>query len=172
MKTSFSKLLCLLAGPLLAVSLAHGADNSPSWGDKSFVKKAAIGGMFEVISGKLAQEKASSQDVKDFAAKMVEDHGKAGDELKSIATSKGIDLPDSLDMLHKAMVDSLGMKSGADFDKAYLADMTKAHNGDDALFMKEAAHGKDADLKAFASKTDEMVKHHIMMLNDVKSKVK
>ena len=50
--------------------------------------------------------------------------------------------------------------------------MTKAHNMDDKLFMKEAKSGKDSDLMAFADKTDKTIKMHISMLNDVKSKMK
>jgi putative membrane protein len=171
MKT-LSKFLCLLAAPVLMASLcspAYAAD-VPA-GDKMFAEKAAMGGMFEVQTGKIAQDKGMSQDVKDFGAKMVEDHGKANDELKGIASTKGIDLPTALDAPHQKMVDSLNAKSGADFDKAYLGIMTKAHKMDNAAFMKEADGGKDADIKAFAAKTDETVKMHIQMLKDIKAKM-
>ena len=55
--------------------------------DSSFIMEAAAGGMMEVEVGKIAQQNAANQRVKDFGTMMVTDHGKANDELKSIGTS-------------------------------------------------------------------------------------
>ncbi len=173
MKPSLLTLACLLAAPALTLSLsplAHAADASA--GDKAFVQKAAVGGMFEVESGKVAQEKGASQDVKDFGSKMVEDHGKANDELKGIASSKGIEIPTALDSKHQKMLDTLNGLSGEAFDKEYLKDMTAGHKATDTLMSKEASSGQDSDLKTFAGKTDQTVKMHISMLNDIKAKKK
>lgn len=162
-------LACLLA--LGVFTLGARADVSSA--DKTFVKKAAQGGMLEVELGKVAQDQAVSPDVKNFGSMMVTDHGKANDELKSIVATKGITLADSLDAKHQKMLDDLKAKSGQAFDDAYIAAMTKAHHADDALFQKEASSGSDADLKAFAAKTDQdVIKKHIGMLQDMKSKMK
>jgi putative membrane protein len=166
----------LVTGVCLAVAFApaKAADTKTvSAADKTFVMNAAQGGMTEVQLGQLATDKASSQDVKDFGSKMVTDHGKAGDELKSIATSKGLTLPDKLDAKHQAMVDKMSKLSGAAFDKAYVTAMVKAHKADDAAFAKEASDGSDADIKAFADKTDkDVVKMHLQMIEDIQSKMK
>ena len=61
--------------------------------DKLFMRKAARGGKAEVELGKLAQEKASSPEVKQFGQRMVTDHSKANEKLQSVASSKGVDLP-------------------------------------------------------------------------------
>ncbi len=140
--------------------------------DKTFVMKAGQGGMTEVELGQLAADKGGSKEVKDFGSKMVSDHGNANDELKSIASSKGITVPDKLDAKHQAMVDKLTGLSGAAFDKAYVDAMVAAHKKDHALFSKEASSGEDADIKAFASKTDETVKMHLSMVQDLQSKMK
>ena len=50
--------------------------------DRHFMDKAAQGGMAEVELGHLAQQNAQSSDVKSFAKRMVDDHGKASDQLK------------------------------------------------------------------------------------------
>ena len=171
-KFTFGK---LFVASVIASSMclsARAADMMVSSMDKSFAEKAAMGGMFEVDAGKIAAGKADAQDVKDFGSKMVEDHGKANDELKSIASSKSIELPMALDSKHQKMVDALNAKSGEAFDKAYMSDMAKAHKMDDALFMKEADKGKDADIKAFADKTDKVIKEHISMLKDMDDKMK
>jgi putative membrane protein len=175
MKKSFSLFTvaaCLVAFNFIS-SPANAADQSTvSAADKAFVMKAAQGGMTEVQLGQLAADKATAQDVKDFGSKMVVDHGKANDELKSIASSKGITISDKLDTKHQAMVDKQTGLSGAAFDKAYVATMVKGHKETDALFTKEASSGQDADLKAFAAKTDETVKMHLSMIQGIQSKMK
>lgn len=167
----YSLVACSLTFLGLAYSPLKAADTVSSE-DKSFVMKAAQGGMTEVQLGQIASDKGSSQDVKDFGSKMVADHGKANDELKSIAQTKGIQLPDKLDSKHQATVDKLSKLSGADFDKAYVSEMVTDHKKDNSLFQKEASSGKDADIKAFASKTDETVKMHLSMIQDIQSKLK
>ena len=144
-----------------------------SMADHRFAMEAAEGGIMEVELGKLASQKAENPDVKSFAQRMVDDHGKANDELKSIASSKNITLPDesTVKTKHKAMLDRMEKMSGAAFDKAYMADMVKDHNKDVAAFEREANGGKDAELKAFASKTLPTLKEHQKLAKDTNSKL-
>jgi putative membrane protein len=58
--------------------------------DKKFIMEAAHGGMMEVELGKIAAQKATSDEVKQFAQRMVDDHSKANDELMQLASSKGV----------------------------------------------------------------------------------
>src|SRR6267142_3254627 len=94
--------LCILALVVGAMSLAGaaraettptGEGSSLSAKDKTFMKKAAKGGMMEVTMGKLAAQNAQSDDVKSFGKRMVTDYSGANDELKSIAAKKGVKLP-------------------------------------------------------------------------------
>jgi putative membrane protein len=61
--------------------------------DKNFATKAAEAGMAEVDLGQLAVRKAGSEEVRQFARRMVEDHNKANAELMQLAQSKEISLP-------------------------------------------------------------------------------
>ncbi|PYR03729.1 MAG: hypothetical protein DMG00_25515 [Acidobacteria bacterium] len=90
--------------------------------DQTFVTKTAAGGMAEVELGKLAQEKGTSDQVKSFAQRMVTDHNKANDELKTLAQNKNITLPTDIDPHDKALRDRLSKLSGAQFDHAYMQD--------------------------------------------------
>jgi len=140
--------------------------------DKEFVQKAAIGGMAEVAMGKLAQQKAGSEQVKQFGSRMVDDHSKANDELKQVATSKGLTLPADLDAKHKSKIAKLEKLSGAQFDRAYMDEMVDDHKHDVADFEKEAKSGHDSDIKGFASKTLPTLQEHLKLAQSTEAAVK
>jgi len=139
--------------------------------DQAFAKEAAIGGMAEVELGNLAKQNASSADVKQFADRMVTDHGKANEELKQWAASKNVTLPAEMDAKHKATHDRLAKLNGDAFDKAYMHDMVMDHQHDVAAFKRESTSGKDPDLKAWAGKTLPTLEEHMKLANDTASKV-
>src|SRR5206468_11718847 len=103
--------------------------------------------------GKVAQAKASRSEVKTVRQRMVDDHCKANEELKSLAGNKNITLPTDLDPKDKALRDRLSKLSGAAFDRAYMSAMLSDHRKDVSKFKRESSAGKDPDVKAFASKT-------------------
>ena len=125
-----------------------------------FMRTAAMDGLAEVEHGRLAIERGASADVKQFAQRMVDDHSKAGEELKSLATQKHVTLPTDLDQKHRAMQDKLAKLKGEAFDKAYMSHMVIAHQQAVALFQREAKGGKDPDVKAWAAKTLPVLQEH------------
>ena len=137
-----------------------GEGSSLSDKDKTFMKKAAKGGMMEVAMGQVAEQKAQSEDVKSFGKRMVTDHGKANDELKSIASKKGVQLPSK----------EHSMKWTS--DKAYMDAMVKDHEKDLAEFKEEATGGSDPDVKKFADDTAKVVQEHLDLAKEIQGKLK
>jgi len=135
--------------------------------DKKFVTDAALGGMAEVELGKLATQKASSDGVKQFGQKMVDDHSKANDQLKEIASKESITIPDSLDSKHQSRIEKLSKLSGPDFDKAYIKDQVKDHKKDVSEFKSEAENGSNPNIKQFASTTLPTLQEHLSMAQDL-----
>ncbi|CAA9235217.1 MAG: hypothetical protein AVDCRST_MAG95-1187 [uncultured Adhaeribacter sp.] len=135
-----------------------------------FMLTAASGGMLEVTLGQMAQEKASSADVKAFGQKMVTDHTKANTELKALAASKNVTLPVKPIAEHQKHIDAMQGMSGADFDKHYMSMMVEDHKKDVAEFEK-ATNFQDADVKAFAAKTLPVLKAHTDLAQKTNSKV-
>ena len=140
--------------------------------DQDFMNKAAQGGMAEVMLGQTASTKGTSPDVKNFGNRMVSDHGKANDELKQLAQTKGVTLPSDVDDASKKMADKLSKLSGKDFDKAYINGMVDDHEKDVKEFEKASKDAKDPDLKAWASKTLPTLQDHLKMAKDTKAKLK
>jgi putative membrane protein len=139
--------------------------------DHKFVHEAAIGGMAEVELGKLAEQNASSDQVKSFGKRMVDDHGKANDELKTLAKNKNITLPSDLDAKHKTLVDRLSKLHGAEFDKAYMHEMLQDHRKDVNEFRHESTAGADSDVKSFAAKTLPTLEEHLKLAEDANKAV-
>lgn len=151
---------------------ASGSANRLAASDNTFAMKAAQGGLAEVKLGTLAKDKASDPAVKSFGQQMVDDHSKANDELKQLASSKGITLPTDVDAKDQATYDRLSKLSGAAFDKAYMRDMVMDHRADVNEFRRESQHGMDPDLKAWAAKTLPTLEHHLQMAESTDAKVK
>lgn len=132
--------------------------------DKKFMMEAAMGGKAEVAMAKLALEKSSSDSVKQYAQKMIDDHTKAGEELMEVASMKGITLPMEPDAKHMALMAKMQQMSGAEFDSMYIKMAgVKDHEKMEKLFMSESSKGKDADAKGFAAKTLPTVQMHLSM---------
>jgi putative membrane protein len=153
-------------------------DQGPSAGapskvdDKKFVKEAALGGLTEVELGKVAAEKASSPEVKQFAQKMVDDHTKANEQLKQIASKSNIPIADTLDSKHQSRIDKLSKLSGPDFDKAYVKDQVKDHEKDVRDFQAEAQGGTDPNVKSFAASTLPVLQEHLDMVKNLNKSTK
>lgn len=150
----------------------EGGAVSLSSSDRGFMKKAAEGGMAEVELGQLAVQRASDPQVKQFAQRMVNDHGKANSELKQIAASKNVDLPTDLPASVKRERDKLSKLRGAEFDREYMSHMTSDHKKDTSLFPSTAKSAKDTDVRQFASTTLPTLEEHLQMAQSIDKSIK
>ena len=146
--------------------------NTLKTSDRKFVTKAAEGGIAEVQLGKLAQQKASNDQVKQFGQRMVSDHGSANEKLKAVAGNKGISLPVQMDSSAKKEYDKLSKLSGAQFDRAYIGAMVSDHKKDASEFRSESRSGSDKDIKSFAASTLPTIEQHLQMAQSAQQTVK
>ena len=147
-----------------AISLVAGqASAALSQADKTFAEKAASGGLAEVQMAQLAQQKAASPQVRQFANKMITDHSQANSDLEQIAEQEKITLPSQPDRHATATQQKLQGLSGTRFDEAYAREELRDHQEDVALFRKEATSGGNPALKAFAQKTLPILQQHLQM---------
>jgi putative membrane protein len=116
----FTWVLLLPATIALAAEKSEPQKSKLSGSDEKFVKEAAAGGMMEVELGQIAGDKAANDQVKQFGRRMQNDHGKANEELKTLAINKGVQLPTALEGKHKKTVDRLSKLSGEEFDRQYM----------------------------------------------------
>jgi len=129
--------------------------------DRQFARDAAIAGLSSAELGKLAAAKGSSEDVRQFGHKLVDDHTKTNDRLKEVAGKANIEIPDSLDSKHQSQVDKIAKLSGPEFDKAFLKQQLKEQESEVRDFSDEAQGGTDPNVKTFAAGTLPDLQHQL-----------
>jgi putative membrane protein len=140
-------------------------------GDRTFMQTVAKGGMAEVALGELAVTHAENEDVKKFGRRMVEDHGKANQELAQLAKGKGVEVAKDLDRTYKSTMNRLAKLQGDAFDRAYVEEMVKDHRKDVKDFERQAERGKDPSLKEWAGKTLPTLREHLREIENISAKV-
>jgi putative membrane protein len=163
------KVIAVVGAATLGTAQLANAQNTtdPSSSDKKFVRAALAGENAEVDMGKLAVQKGSSDDVKDFGRKMVDDHMKLGEEMRTVADKEGIRAPAGMNAKERAMVSKLQSLSGENFDKAYIAAMVKDHRGNLAAFKREASAGNDTAIKEEASQSTKVIEQHLQLAQEM-----
>lgn len=158
----------LTAGTAAADKPAAGSGKLAA-GDRNLIREMAQTNLAEIETGKLAQSKSKSDEVKSFAQKMIDDHTAALNELQQLAQSKGLSLPAAPDAKHQAALKKLDALSGAQFDRKYMAQAgVKDHHQAQRLMQRAAGKAKDADLKAYAAKSLAVVDAHLKTAQQMK----
>jgi putative membrane protein len=127
----------------------------------AFLVKAANSGIAEVQFAKLAQQKATIDAVKSFAAMLEKDHSAANDQVKSLAGQRNVSLPASPSEDKQKMYTDMEKMTGKAFDKHYISMMVKSHNDGIDLFEDTRSNASDIDVKNFADKTLPTLKMHL-----------
>lgn len=137
--------------------------------DAHFVVDAADGGAYEIAAARVALKNSSDKRVKEFAAMMIKDHTKWGNEMMAYAKSKNITVPDSLSNDKKDLVKKLSEKGNDKFDVKYMDNMKKDHKNDLDAFTDAETNTKDAALKTTLGKIIPGIQHHLMMATTLDS---
>jgi putative membrane protein len=129
----------------------------------NFVAQANLGAPFQVDSGRIAEEKATTAAIRDYAHLMVTSHIPVVDALNKILQQKGITAPPNtlLQAAYHAMIASLRADNRTALDRDYVEGQVEYQKGNAALFRNEIQNGTDADLKEFARATLPKIEDHL-----------
>jgi putative membrane protein len=163
MKTLCTLAIFLVSTVYAQTDSAKTATSARAMSPQSFLKSASQIDQAEIQLGQLAQTNASSNVVKQDGQRMVTDHTKLEDQVKSQAATMNVTLPSSLSAKDKALYDSLSGKTGASFDKPYVEAMISGHKHAIAEFEREANNGSNADVKALAEKALPTLQEHLQI---------
>jgi putative membrane protein len=151
-----------------ATQNAGAPTSAQDFSERAFISKAMEGGMAEVQLGQLAQEKSQSNDVKQFGAKMVNDHGQMGEKwLKPVAQQMGLSEPKGPSKKDKKEIEKLQGLSGEDFDREYITMMGKDHHKDLKEFQSETQAAQDPTVKQIADKGSQVIQQHLQIIEQI-----
>jgi len=139
--------------------------------DRSFLENAAQGSFAEVEASKLALEKSESEDVKEFARKMVEDHQKMASEVAALAKAKGATPPEGPSLMQKTEITALRALSGGPFDKMYVNRIgVAAHESTIEMFEEASQETRDPEVKAMIDEALPKLREHLKMAQALNEK--
>lgn len=166
-----NKVMCgaMLGCAMLLVSAQAKAQSSQ---DKTFLATASQANVDEIAMSKLAEDKATNPEVRDFAELMVKQHTELGNDVKPFADKWGVTCATEPDAAHREEMERLKELSGAKFDKAYMNDMEKDHTKALKLFTNEVKYAKDPQFKVTVEKGKSMVAAHKNMAYALDAKLK
>lgn len=169
-KASFIAIVVVLSLFATTGMLAAPKSSAPPTG-KAFLKTVSDINLTEVELGRLAEEKASNPAVKDFGARMIEDHSKAQEALRPLAKREHIVLAAKPGADSAALDKKLDALSGAEFDKVYIETMLAGHKGAIVMLVHEIEHDRNVSIKNFAKGALPMVQDHIRIAENVAGKL-
>jgi putative membrane protein len=170
-------LLRVAAAAALAVGTsAYAAEGGGAKLDKSLEKAAQklhAANQGEVQAGQAALRSAQSQEVKQFAQQMIDDHQKNDSQLQQLASTMSVSLEgDEFKKKQKKAQEDLEKvqaKGGAEFDKAYMKMMVKEHEQDVKDVEKAAKDARKQNQTQLASFLEETHSHLRMHLDSART---
>lgn len=136
-----------------------------------FAKKAAQDDLAEIKMGTLAQQKGGTPAVRDFGQRLVRDHTKNLDQLKSVAEQQHITLPTEPNNTQMIDYKNLSSLNSAEFDKKFAQHMVNDHVRAVTEFKAEAKNGTNPQIKDFAAKSVPVLETHLRLARNMVNSV-
>jgi putative membrane protein len=161
--------IALAAASLIGFAAGTAGAAQLSEQDQDFVKQAAQGGIEEIQSGQMAEQKGASQAIKQLGQTLVSDHTMMNEQLKQIAQQQGFTLPQSLPQDDRQEMQQLRNLSGQQFDRQFADEQIEDHQKMIQALQKEAQTTQDPALRAFAQSGIPVMQKHLQMAEQAKS---
>lgn len=138
--------------------------------DTDFLNTASRSNLAGIAAGKIAAEKASREDIRNFADSIVADQERAERELRQIAVIQGTVVAGKPDTEHQRETARLKTLSGAKFDSTYLNMQVLDHQVAIQLFQQESGLGRDSLCRTYAAKYLPTLRRQLKMAKDLSAR--
>ncbi|MEK0085377.1 DUF4142 domain-containing protein [Benzoatithermus flavus] len=135
--------------------------------DAKFLTTAIQSGIAEVELGRLARERASSREVRNFGQRMVDDHSNANAQLEAMAQARDLTVPTAMDATHQSLHDQLAALRGRSFDREYMQSMVQDHEKDVDLFSQQASADPNDQVSQLAARILPQLREHLSMARSI-----
>ncbi len=128
--------------------------------DRQFMMVDASGGVYETSLAALAQQKTSREDIKTYAAMLLQDHAEHNGALQQLAMANGIVLPTAMSADDRTRLNGINLQGGSTFDRSFILEAIRINDEDRKAAQREAAATADPDVKAFLQRYAAMDARH------------
>lgn len=132
----------------------------------AFLVKIADARMMGMKEGKEAQQKGTTEEIRNYGAWMIQEQSELQAQIKMLANSKKVTLPEDISNEKQDGLTDLKEKTGKDFDEKFIKMMTIDHKRDVKDF-KKATEYKDPEVASFASKYLPMIQSHLDKIKQI-----
>jgi putative membrane protein len=141
--------------------------------DALFVSRAAQTDVMEITASRMALQRATRPEVRQYAQSMISDHTRTSAELQQIASQISMPVDARPTEMDEKKMTALSAAQGEAFDKAYVMVVgVQAHTEAVTLFKQEASKGSNPALVSFATRTLPSLQHHLEMAAQLEKMVK
>ena len=136
----------------------------PASAAAGFLQRTAIVDQFEIESAELVLQRTQNADVRRFAQRMIDDHGRIRQETQALAAAQHLSGPPArLDSPRQGMINALRDARLEDFDRRYIQQQVEAHENALQLLREFADTGDSPALKDWARRTAPAIENHLQM---------
>lgn len=162
--------------PATATTPTMGDSATGGWTDANVVDVLTVANQGEVDYSQIGVDKATNASVKQFAQKMVTDHGAMLDKVKSLATQLNVtpasnDKANDLKQENQKDINDLNEKTGKDFDHEFMEEQVDMHQETLDLLNDLDGRTTNADLKAAIADAKPKVQAHLDQAKAIKDKL-
>jgi len=133
----------------------------------AFLTDAYQDGLAEIRLAELAETRAESTGVKEFARAMIEQHTIVNGQIQQLAQQKNVTLPTNISTDQAAVVTRLSTRTGLQFDRDYMWQNVIVHREDVGETMRQARTGDDANARYFAAVSAPLLKTQLAVAEDI-----
>ncbi|MGV3541447.1 MAG: DUF4142 domain-containing protein [Rufibacter sp.] len=172
------KISLLILGSAFALSTTtlvscSNANQEAAAADKAkveeFLQKAVATDRFELMAGMMAADQGKEVDA--YGQKLVHIHSRTSPVLESMAKQRRVELPAEMPTDKKAIVDSLEVKKGEEFDQTFTEAQLEVQQETVALYEKADKEVEDKEIQAFIDQVLPVMKEHLAELKELKNAV-
>ena len=135
--------------------------------DRTFLVQASLSNNAEIGAGALASTKGDSSAIRAFGQMMVTDHTQAQADLKTTGTNVNVNVTDSVDATHTALMVTLTGLSGREFDSAYILNQITDHQATISAFQTELNSGSRSEVLNYANTYLPKIQMHLQKADSI-----
>jgi len=144
---------------------------SVSQADVNFMTKATDANLAEINMARMALERSSDKDVKDFANMIQRDHNDALENLTDLMRDNNVPEPKNLAAEQRNVIHSMTSLSGPSFDREFANTMVADHEKAVEMFREEQANAQNPDLKKYVNDVLPKLEMHSEKSRELQSKL-